>query len=350
MPSILVVVPQGITLIGRTEPVRIAELADWTSAVELQKALRDCTEQYIAIGQASTIDAGAMLDALAGNSIDLLAMPLAGYEWMSWMQGIPAAVIAQVPGGIAGTLAVLTADRIRELTSPRMSADKLIQTVLSARDRWVSAAAGHPFIPFALPRLTPRGRSAALSTDAVRGIDQAAQPVASAPDAVAVKAGLLLMHDRLDESHQLSQSIEGEGVHRSGDYWHAILHRREPDYGNSKYWFRQVGRHPQFVELSGVAAALLQRSAATEADKWMKRLSLPGGWDPMAFVDLCESAADDEDGALGIAARDIQWQEMLLLLRWTCADAVGLSAPPVNDYSVGGAESGSSNRSSRSTG
>lgn len=46
--------------------------------------------------------------------------------------------------------------------------------------------------------------------------------------ATALRAGLLLWHDYLDESHALAQSIEGEGANQLGDYWHAILHRREP--------------------------------------------------------------------------------------------------------------------------
>src|SRR6516165_1333879 len=47
-------------------------------------------------------------------------------------------------------------------------------------------------------------------------------------------AGLWLFHDFLDESHAISQDIDTI----EGSYWHAILHRREPDYVNSKYWFR----------------------------------------------------------------------------------------------------------------
>jgi hypothetical protein len=27
-------------------------------------------------------------------------------------------------------------------------------------------------------------------------------------------------------------------------FWHAIMHRREPDAANSKHWWRQVGTLP----------------------------------------------------------------------------------------------------------
>src|SRR5262249_53105752 len=57
----------------------------------------------------------------------------------------------------------------------------------------------------------------------------------------------------------------------SRSFWHAIMHRREPDAWNSKYWWRRVGKHPVFAQLGDQAA----------------RLGWPA-WDPAAFVDACE--------------------------------------------------------------
>lgn len=145
----------------------------------------------------------------------------------------------------------------------------------------------------------------------------------SEADAVAVKAGLLQWHGALDASHQLAQSVEGLGIHQSGDYWHAIMHRREPDYNNAKYWFRQLGTHPVFEQLSAHAASILNRVPETTA--WQRRLKGTGAWDPLAFVDLCAACADQEESALGRAARQIQAAEMELLIAATYRDASGHS-------------------------
>src|SRR5262245_21627515 len=49
----------------------------------------------------------------------------------------------------------------------------------------------------------------------------------------AMLAGLWLYHDWLDESHRISQSLDTP----TGSFWHAIMHRRERDFSNSKYWY-----------------------------------------------------------------------------------------------------------------
>lgn len=138
------------------------------------------------------------------------------------------------------------------------------------------------------------------------------------PERIAIQAGLLQWHDRLDASHHRSQSIEGEGLNQDGDYWHAIMHRREPDYSNAKYWFRQLGRHPLLGRLPGIADEVL---ATCSDGGWRSRLASGGRWNAPAFVELCATCADGEESPLGLAARRIQRAEMLLLLEQSCADA-----------------------------
>jgi hypothetical protein len=55
----------------------------------------------------------------------------------------------------------------------------------------------------------------------------------------ACRAGLLLWNDDLDAAHQIVQ-------HESeiNNFWHAILHRREADFSNARYWWNRVGTHP----------------------------------------------------------------------------------------------------------
>jgi hypothetical protein len=98
-------------------------------------------------------------------------------------------------------------------------------------------------------------------------------------------SGVWLLHDFLDESHTISQSIETP----SGSYWHAIMHRREGDFGNSKYWYRRVGRHPIIDRLGE---------------------QLGSTYDPFAFVDRCEAVvrgkSKDRDACLDV--QQIEWE------------------------------------------
>ena len=144
----------------------------------------------------------------------------------------------------------------------------------------------------------------------------------SEPDVFAVRAGILQILDQLEPSHQQSQRCQGEGLHAAGDYWHGIMHRREPDYGNSKYWFRRVGDHPIFPALANEAKSIFAKWQSDSAPEWSNALT-GSGWNPFVFVDLCESCARSSDQKLQRAAREIQWREMLLLLKQTWIDAGG---------------------------
>lgn len=134
----------------------------------------------------------------------------------------------------------------------------------------------------------------------------------------ALEAGLRLIHDDLDGSHRCSQSIEGAGPARTGDYWHAIMHRREPDYGNSKYWFRHVGNHPVFPHL---CEEWLSLDAAPDLAPRVTAAAQSGRWNPAAFVDACESAAFGTGTAIR-TLEEMQYRELLRLLAWGWREAV----------------------------
>ena len=113
--------------------------------------------------------------------------------------------------------------------------------------------------------------------------DDAFRPrrVADRRMADACRAGMWLLYDFLDESHAISQEISTP----EGSYWHALLHRREPDFSNSAYWFRRVGPHPVFEPLREEAARLAVGGPADTAF-----LVRQANWDPFGFGDLCEAS------------------------------------------------------------
>ncbi len=66
----------------------------------------------------------------------------------------------------------------------------------------------------------------------------------------AVRSGLFYRFDALDDAHRLVQDLPGEVA----AYWHGMIHRREADYDNARYWFRRAGALPIFGALHGAAS------------------------------------------------------------------------------------------------
>jgi hypothetical protein len=137
-------------------------------------------------------------------------------------------------------------------------------------------------------------------------------------------AALWLRYNFLDESHRISQEIETA----DGSYWHGILHRREPDYSNAKYWFRRVGEHAIFSELCAESAQLarqwLAQSSANRAiDETVVALTTQPRWDPMRFVDLCERVAC-RGTEVETLVREIQRREWDLLFDFCYRKAIAV--------------------------
>jgi hypothetical protein len=143
----------------------------------------------------------------------------------------------------------------------------------------------------------------------------APHPIVDREMAEACFAGLYLLYDGLDESHTISQSIETP----TGGYWHGIMHRREPDYGNAKYWFRRVGDHPVFAPL---AAAARELAAPEDLDRSAKFLIEQAAWDPFRLVDLCQAVAQPQSTS-EMLCRRIQRRECELLFDFCYRAAIG---------------------------
>ena len=98
------------------------------------------------------------------------------------------------------------------------------------------------------------------------------------------RSAVWLYHDYLDTSHTISQQLDTG----TGSYWHGIMHRREPDYPNSKYWFRRIGDHAIYPALKEEAAAIASRTDRLPEETAF--LTTQSSWDPNTFIDLCEAA------------------------------------------------------------
>ncbi len=117
-------------------------------------------------------------------------------------------------------------------------------------------------------------------------------------------SALWLRHDFLLESHRLCQKIGSI----EGSYWHGIMHRREGDFGNAKYWFRRVGEHPVFAALAAALPELIDDNTPAR----VRTFAGASDWDPTAFVDLCEAAVSG-DTSLRAFCEDVQHREWNLL-------------------------------------
>jgi hypothetical protein len=116
-------------------------------------------------------------------------------------------------------------------------------------------------------------------------------------------SGLFLYFSCLDEAHRIAQDISGP----DGSYWHAMMHRQEPDPGNSAYWFRSVGKHAIFPALREEAGVAGYDSGAC--------------WDPLRFIDYCEAARRRPGSREEQIAMQVQLSEWQLLFDYCAREA-----------------------------
>ena len=187
------------------------------------------------------------------------------------------------------------------------------------------------------PRLNELGPGAsnASAYDLLAAIEPAAlgagRPLKNRAMAEALCAALWLLHDYLDESHRISQSLDT----LEGSYWHGIMHRREPDFGNAHYWMRRVPTHPTHPSLLIAGQQLLSEAAPENGNRGgsgaaaddaalrpARELLRRPTWSSAAFVDLCESALGGP-APLESLTRRIQQAEWRLLFDYCYSEAFG---------------------------
>jgi hypothetical protein len=100
------------------------------------------------------------------------------------------------------------------------------------------------------------------------------KPVMDSQQFALVRGGVLYALDELDAAHRIFQ----DDASSEGSYWHGMMHRREGDFDNARYWFRRAGRMAVFSEIHDAARGISESMGRQE------------NWDPYLFTGLCEQA------------------------------------------------------------
>ena len=165
-------------------------------------------------------------------------------------------------------------------------------------------------------------------------------PPASPAYAHALLAGLWLWHDGLHECHEIVQKSPEDLIRAAGPsrgvpndrdrepsqdlgrtlaFWHAIMHRREGDFWNSKYWYARCRHHPALAEIPVHAESAVQVLPGMRPVEKLTR----SGWDPEAFVDLVEAVHRDPADPGHAAAVRLQQVEWKVLFDYCVCAAAG---------------------------
>lgn len=155
-----------------------------------------------------------------------------------------------------------------------------------------------------------RGNPVAAACQALRSLTVA--PERNAPAARSALAGAWVAADGFAEAHALAQELEGEW----GDWWHAILHRREPDFGNALYWYRRVNVPQGVGEALGTKVLeAIGADPGPDLQPLAEAIKKHRRWEPGPFVGACEAARAGRvrPGSVAklVAIQRLEWRAFL---------------------------------------
>ena len=185
-----------------------------------------------------------------------------------------------------------SAERLRELPT-------LVADVIFSRGRRSGLAVGDASLEDTLPSLFATA--------------EPQPPVDLSSVGELAEAVLLLFLDRDEESHSVSQRHEGTVLF---DHAHAIMHRREADFGNAAYWARRITDSPVFGELPAITNRSLVFLAGAGLDGSVLSTFEPltREWDAGLMLDCVRQARDIGSDDAELCCRTLQFDEMLTLL------------------------------------
>jgi hypothetical protein len=177
-----------------------------------------------------------------------------------------------------------------------------------------------------------------------------AVPIKVHAHAVAALAGLWLWHDGLHQCHEIAQmdpesvlkqtpagtgpsdrqALQRElaGIATTLDLWHAIMHRREGDFSNSKYWYRRCESHQVIKRMGAVASSL----AGSLAEDSAVAHAVGKGWSPSGFVDLVQAVRNKPNDPRHELAIRLQRAEWEALFSHNVREAVAADGSQLDDW------------------
>jgi hypothetical protein len=127
-----------------------------------------------------------------------------------------------------------------------------------------------------------------------------------------LKGALYLYFDGFEEAHQIAQDHEGV----AGNWIHAFLHRREPDAGNSLYWYRRTAiPKPISLEIVEHVRLILGRQQIPGLEELKRKVGTSKLWVPKDFVNLADHYREEDPSSpayrLLTEIQQVEWKGLL---------------------------------------